>query len=187
MPEICFQMAKYLTDVVDYFKNLCVQHPLLTHSESTGSRVFEVIAYDEALGDFKTGAKEKVYFVRFILPTMKWQNQGNNAHKRYECGIMVGKYYSTREAAKAEKIAAWAAAERIADDFIARMVYDSREGNALFNSTIDLIENANLAGDFIDAQGDGSYAAVMYLFDFGTFRCIEPTGGDFVAAAWLDL
>jgi len=180
-------MAKYLTDVVDYFKNLCVQHPLLEHSENTGKRVFEVVAYDEAFGDFKTGAREKSYFVRFILPTMEWKNSGNNAMKHYQCGIMVGKYYSTKEDAKTEKVVAWSAAERIADDFIARMVYDSREGNALFNSTIDLIENASLAGDFLDAQGDGSYAAVMYLFDFGTFRCIESSGGDFVAAGWLDL
>ena len=180
-------MAKYLTDVVAYFQNLCVQHPLLKHGEESGRRVFEVIAYDEALGDFKTGAKEKGYFVRFILPTMKWTNNGNNAFKRYECGIMVGKHYSTREDAKTEKVAAWSAAERVADDLIARMVYDSRDGHALFNSTIDLVENTNLSGDFLDAQGDGSYAAVMYLFDFGTFRCIDATGSDFVSAGWLDL
>ncbi len=180
-------MAKYITDVVDYFKNLCVQHPLLAHSETTGSRIFEVVAYDEAFGDFKTGAKEKSYFVRFILPTMKWENKDNNAHKRYQCGFIVGKYYSTKEDLKTVKVTAWAEAERSADDFVARMVYDSREGHALFNSTIDLVENAQLQGDFMDVQGDGSYAAVMYLFEFGTFRCIEPTGSDFVAAGWLDL
>lgn len=180
-------MAKYLNNVVDYFKGLCVQHPLLKHSEDAGRRIFEVIAYDEALGDFKTGAKEKAYFVRFILPTMKWANQGNNAHKHYECGLMVGKFYSTREDAKTEKITAWADAERVADDFIARMVYDSREGHALFNSTIDLVENAHLTGDFLDVQGDGSYAAVMYLFDFGCFRCIDAAGSDFISAGWLDL
>jgi hypothetical protein len=180
-------MAKYISDVVDYFQNLCVQHPLLEHGEAAGRRVFEVVAYDEALGDFRSAAKEKDFFVRFILPTMAWKNHGNNAMKHYQCGIMVGKYYSTKEADKTAKITAWAAAERVADDFIARMLNDSREGHALFNSTIDLVENAQLSGDFMDAQGDGSYASVMYLFDFGTFRCVEPTGSDFVAAGWLDL
>ncbi len=180
-------MAKYLTDVVDYYQNLCVQHPLLAHDEAAGKRVFEVVAYEEAFGDFRTAGKEKDFFVRFIMPTMDWKNNGNNAFKHYQCGLMVGKYYSARENPKTAKVAAWSAAEAVADDFIARMVYDSRDGHALFNSTIDLIENANLSGDFIDAAGDGSYAAVMYLFDFGTFRCIDAAGSDFVAVGWLDL
>ena len=180
-------MAKYLNDVVDYFKDLCVQHPLLAHAETSGQRVFEVIAYEEAFGDFRTAAKEKSYFVRFILPTMQFQRNGNNAYKRYQVGLMVGKFYSIREDLKTAKVTAWANAEKVADDIITRMIYDSREGHALFNSTIDLIENTNLSGDFMDAQGDGSYAAVMYLFDFGTFRCLEPTGSDFVAVGWLDL
>lgn len=180
-------MAKYITDVEAYFKNLSVQHPLLQHNEATGNRIFETVAYEEAFSDFKTAAAEKNYFVRFIMPTMKWVNSGNNAKKHYECGIMVGKYYSTREDAKAAKMAAYAAAESVADAFIARMVSDSRDGHALFNSTIDLVENANLQGDFMDAQGDGSYVSVLYMFDFGTFRCLEPTGADFIAVGWLDL
>ena len=180
-------MAKYITDAVDYFENLCVQHPLLTHKEASGSRIFEVVNYDQAFGDFKTGATEKSYFVRFIMPTMTFSSSDNNAKKRYQCGIMVGRYYSTRENDKATKLLAFNEAETVADDFVARMVADSRDGHTLFFNSIDKIENLNISGDFLDVQGDGSYAAVLYLFDFATFRCIDSAGSDFLAVGWLDL
>lgn len=177
-------MAQYLSDAVDYFQNLCVQHPDLLHAETSGQRVFEVVAYEEALSDFRTAGQEKAYFVRFIVPTMRWQGSGSNARKMYQAGLMVGKYYSTREDVKAEKVDAWSAAERVADDFIARMVADSRNGHPLFFNSIDSVDNLNLSGDFWDAQGDGSFAAVLYMFDFGNFRCVDPDGADY--AEWED-
>lgn len=176
-------MAQYLSDAVSYFKTLCELHPDLLHSETSGQRVFEVVAYEEAFGDFRTGAKEKSYFVRFILPSMRFDASGNNARKMYQAGLMVGKYYSTREDDKTAKVTAWSDAERVADDFIARMVDDSRNGNALFFNTIDNPANLNLQGDFLDVQGDGSWAAVLYMFDFGTFRCLDPLGADY--AEWV--
>lgn len=180
-------MAKYLTDIVDYFTGLCVNHPELAHDELAGKRVFEVISYEEAFGDFRSAAREKSFFVRFILPTMAFYRNGNNAGKSYQCGLMVGKFYSSRESAKTARIQAWSDAERIADDFIARMIYDSRAGNELFNSSIDVVDNMNLTGDFLDAQGDGAYAAVMYIFEFSTFRCIDSDGSGFQAVKWIDL
>lgn len=177
-------MAKYLSDAVDYFKNLCVQHPDLLHSETSGQRVFEVKAYEEAFSDFRTAAQEKAYFVRFIMPTMRLEQSGNNARKVYQAGLMVGKYFSTREDAKTAKVAAWSDAERVADEFVARMVTDSRAGNELFFSSIDSVGNLNLSGDFLDAQGDGSFAAVLYMFDFATFRCLDAA---LDGAGWLDL
>lgn len=178
-------MAKYISDVVDYFKNLCVQHPDLQHGEAVGEVVFEVVAYEEAFGDFRTAAVEKEYFVRFILPTMGMTRSDNNARKTYQAGLMVGKYYSTREDEKTVKVEAWSAAERVADDFIARMVYDSRQGNALFFNSIDEPGNLKLSGDFLDNAGDGSWVAVLYMFEFSTFRCLDPGGDDF--AGWIDL
>ena len=180
-------MAKRINDIVEYFKDLCVNHPLLAHDEAVGSRIFEVIAYEEAFGDFRTAATEKGYFVRLIMPTMGWSKKDDNAWKEYQCGLLFGKSYSSRESAKTAKIQAWDAAERIADDFVARMVYDSRDGHSLFNSTIDQVANMELSGDYMDAAGDGAYAAVMIVFNFKTFRCFTPTGSDFVAAGWLDL
>lgn len=178
-------MAKYLSDIVSYFQNLCVQHPDLAHAETTGDRVFEVVAYEDAFSDFRTAGQEKSYFVRLLLPTMTFKPEGNNARKMYQCGLMVGRYYSTREDQKAEMTAAWSASERIADDFMARIAMDSRAGHALFNHTVDSVDSLDMNADFLPAQGDGSFAAVLYTFTFGVFRCVDPDGGEF--AGWLDL
>ena len=175
-------MNNYLSDFVAYFENLCVQHPDLQHDEATGERVFEVVAYEEAFGDFKTAGQEKTFFVRFILPTMQFRDQGDNARKVYQMGLMVGRYYSRREDGRTEMVEAWSDAERVADDFIARMVTDSRNGYALFSNSVDKVGNMNIAGDFWEAQGDGSFCAVLYMFEVGNYRCIE--GDDVVD--WAD-
>jgi len=174
----------YLADVVEYFQYLCEQHPELLHGEDAGERVFEVVAYEDAFSDFRTAAQEKAFFVRFILPTMRLERQGANARKWYQAGLMVGRYYSRREDEKAELVAAWSDAERVADDFVARMVADSANGYPLFNSSIDTADRLNLTGDFWEAQGDGSSAAVLYMFDMGIFRCIDPNGSEY--ADWQD-
>jgi hypothetical protein len=177
-------MAKYLSDIVSYFENLCVQHPDLSHADTSGDRIFQVIAYEDAMSDFRTAGQEKSYFVRLILPTMKLAASGNDAMKQYQAGLMVGRYFSTREDDQAEMVEAWSASERIADDFMARMAVDSRAGNELFNHSIDQVGNLDVNADFLPTMGDGSFAAVLYTFNFATFRCVDPTGDCY--AAWLD-
>lgn len=180
-------MAKRISDVIDYFSDLCVQHPDLAHDEASGSRVFEFILYEDAFGDFRTAASEKGYFVRLLMPTATFSNHQNNAHKRYMLGLLVGKYYSTREDAKAAKRDAWRDAEKICDDFVSRMIYDSRVGHSLFNHSVDNVSGLDISADFMDYQGDGSYAAVLYTFSIETFLCLDADGADFMAVGWLDL
>lgn len=177
-------MNNYLSDFVAYFKYLSEQHPDLNHAETVGERIFEVVAYEDAWSDFRTAAAEKAYMVRFVLPTMTFDNSGNDARKSYKIGLQVGRYYSRREDSKEEIVEAWSDAERVADDFIARMVADSRNGYPLFNSTIDSVGNMKIEGDFWDVQGDGSWAVVFYLFDVGSFRCVNPNGAG--VAEWTD-
>jgi len=178
------KMNNYLSDFVAYFRYLCEQHPLLNHSEAVGSRIFEVVAYEDAFSDFRTAAMEKAFFVRFVLPTMRFERKDNNARKVYQAGLMVGRFYSRREDAKEEIVEAWAAAEQVADDFMARIIADSNNGYPLFSAAVSTVDRLNVNGDFLDIQGDGSYAAVLYLFDIAAFRCLDPTGDDF--AAWMD-
>lgn len=177
-------MNNYLSALVAYFENLCVHHPELVHAEYAGRQVFEVVAYEDAFGDFRSAASEKGFFVRFILPTMRMERSGANARKTYQVGIMVGRYYSRREDGKAEMIGAWSDAERVADDFIARVVADSANGYSLFQHSADTVDALNIQGDFWDVQGDGSYAAVLYMFDIGVFRCVDPNGASYVE--WTD-
>ena len=177
-------MNLLLESIVAYFRYLCAQHPDLQHSEEAGQRIFEVKNIEEAFGDFRGGGQEKTYFVRFILPTMRMERWGDNARKIYQCGLMVGCYHSRKEAISDALTSAQSQAERVADDFIARMVADSRKKYPLFaGGTADNVDALNLQGDFHNSQGDGSYGAVLYLFDIGVFRCLtsQTTG-----AAWLD-
>lgn len=176
-------MAQYISDVAGYFKDLCVNHPDLAHDDAPGSRVFEAIAYEEAFGDFRTASKEKDYFVRMLMPSMTFERSDDNARKVYQVGLMVGKYYSKREDPSTAKMSAWADAERVADDFVARMIYDSREGHPII-SDMDNVQQLGLSGEFMDNEGDGSYAAVLYIFDLTTFRCLTGTQD---SVGWIDL
>jgi hypothetical protein len=178
-------MAKYLSDIVTYFKELCENHPTLLHSDDSGSRVFEVSAYEDAFSDFRTAGQEKSFFVRLILPTMTMGGKGNNAQKKYQAGLMVGCYYSRREDPQTEMVESWSAAEQVADDFMARMIYDSRHGHDLFTNSVSTAEALDVNGEYLPTQGDGSFAAVLYTFNFGVFRCLDADGADF--AAWTDL
>lgn len=178
-------MAMYLSDIVAYFENLCVNHPDLNHDEATGERIFEVKAYEEAFSDFRTAGQEKTFFVRFILPTMSFKPQGNNATKEYQAGLLIGRYYSRRDDARTAMVEAWSDAERIADDFMARMALDSRSGEPLFNHSVDNVAALDVQATFEPVDGDGSFASVLYTFNFGVFRCMDPDGSGF--AAWKDL
>lgn len=173
---------QYLSNLVTYFRYLCEQHPQLLHAETSGQRVFEVRAYEEAFGDFRTAAAEKGYAVRLILPTFAYQGDGNQAAKRYQVGLLVARYYSRREDSKTEVVAAMSDAETVGDAFLARIVADSRNGHPLFHYTADDAGALQVTGDFLDFQGDGAYAGVLYLFEFSTFRGLDAACG----VVWAD-
>ena len=182
-PRTFAAMAQYLNNIAEYFQYLCEQHPLLAHSDTAGARVFEVKAYEQAFSDFRTAVKPKDYFVRMVLPTMTMRSQQMQAVKNYQVGLVFGKFYSRREGTSADLLTAFTDAEKVADQFIARMVADSRNGHPLFFGSIDLVDNMKLQGDFWQAEGDGSYGAVMYLIDFSTFRGLDADCSDIV---WND-
>ncbi len=182
-PRTFAPMAQYLSNIADYYKYLCEQHPLLLHSNTSGARVFEVKAYEQAFSDFRTAIKPKDYFVRMILPTMTMRSQQMQAVKNYQVGLVFGKFYSRREGSSTDLLNAYTDAEKLADSFITRMVADSRNGHPLFFGSIDVVDNLKVQGDFWQAEGDGSYGAVMYLFDFSTFRGLDADCSDVV---WLD-
>lgn len=161
-----------LNNYVEYFANLSAKHPDLDHSEHSDGRVFEVASFDEAFGDFRTAAKEKKFFVRLLLPTIAFSRHQDNGLKHYQFGLMVGRWYSRREDGKMAQVEAFSAAEKVADDFIARMVLDSRGGHELFSGMADNIENLDLSGDYYAFDGDGSYAAILYVFTLAAFRQI---------------
>lgn len=173
----------YIKDFKDYFKYLCEQHPLLLHSDNSGQQVFEVKGVEEAFGAFRTGASEKAYFVRMVLPTMDFKNAGTTPRKGYQFGLVFGKFYSRREDSIDEIITALSLAEKLGDQFVARMISDSRNDHPLFQNCCDQPDGLNLTGDCFLYEGDGSYAAVMYMFDLATPRAVES---DCQEITWAD-
>lgn len=182
-----FRGVNYIDEVISYFRYLCTQHPLLLHSDTAGSRVFEVRDLDGAFGALRSGVKEKDFLVRFVLPTMTIRRYDNNAWKVYQCGMVVLKYHGKRETEDADVTAAMKAAEKVADEFVERMVCDSRNGYPLFGRGIDDVSNMNVTSEFISFSQDGTYSGVLVMFDLPTFRkLVSYDTADCAAVAWLD-
>jgi len=172
----------YLSAYADYFRYLCTQHPEVLHSELSGHRAFEVKPMEEAFSDIRTGANTKGVIVHLMLPAITYgADQGGNARKVYEFGLLVAKYHGSRESSKKTILDAMSAAERIADELVARMVGDSRAGVGLFSYGLDNPDNLALSGEFVTLEGDASYSGVVYTFKVPAWRCL-----DVADVAWLD-
>lgn len=174
----------FIEEVIAYFRYLSIQHPLLLHADTVGSRVFEVRDLDNAFGALRTGAKEKDFLVRFVLPTMTMRRYDNNAWKVYQAGLLVLRHHGKREIEDADVIAAMSAAEQVADDFVSRMVSDSRNGYELFGGSVDNVDNLHVQAEFVTFQLDSTYSGVLVMFDLPVFRTLSSTLCD--ATAWLD-
>lgn len=164
---------KYIDDFVQYFEYLCTVHPLLLHAPESGQQVFEVKNVEEAFGAFRTGAIEKGYFVRMILPTMRMGGHSKLV-KGYQFGLMFAKHYSRREDERNASLVALSDAERVADQFISRIISDSQEGLELFGGYSNNADSLDISGDCYLNEGDGSYSAVLYMFNVSADRNILP-------------
>jgi len=179
--------VNFIKEVIDYFRYLSTQHPLLLHDDAAGSRVFEVRDLENTFGALRSGAKEKDFLVRFVLPTLTMKRYDNNAWKVYQTGLLVLKYHGKRDIEDADVITAMKAAEQVADEFVERMVSDSRNGYALFGNALDNVDNLHLTGEFVTFQLDSTYSGVLIMFDLPVFRKIISTDTvDCDAVAWAD-
>jgi hypothetical protein len=169
-----FRAVIVLSDYIDYFRDCCVQHPDLRHSEHSDGRVFEVRSFDAAFGDFRSAVAEKRFFVRLLLPTMKFSAQGNNALKHYQFGLMVGRWFSRREDGDPAQSYALSEAERVADNILEKVQLDSRAGHPLMAGMADSVAGMDVNGDFFTTEGDGAYGAILYTFTLSAFRQVQP-------------
>lgn len=181
----------YLADIVQYFKYLCEQHPLLLHADTPGQRVYEVRGLEDAFASIRNTAKQKDYLVRLLMPTMGLSNGADADHSRkgYQVGLLVLRYNSSREAPDSEVVAAANASEKIADQMISRLLSDSREGYPPFQHLNSTPESLDLSGEVVLRALDGSYSGVMYIFSLRTTRNVrsecQPTSwADGGATPW---
>lgn len=164
---------------INYFKWQCENHPDLLHADTPGSRVFEVIDIEEALGDFRGSVKEKDFIFRLIMYTYAPRLEDNNFRKLMQGGFIVAKNYSSR---KTTHLAALLAAEQVTDHIIAKMISDSANGHSLFGNSLD--DGSDISVVPVLYTGDGSYAGWRVIFSFSNYfdTCIPGAS----APAWLD-
>lgn len=164
----------------DYWQHQAESHVDLQHSEADGSRVFEVITIDDALGDFRSGVKKQDFIFRLIK---YYFTVGQNEHqisKELNGGFIVAKWYNPREGKEA-RFAAEVAAERVMNEMIEKMIADSKNGHPLFDHYFDAPQNIRVQN--VENTGDGSYTGWMCIYAADQFfsNCTEPS-----AARWAD-
>lgn len=174
-----------IADIVSYFRYLCEQHPLLLHSDAVGQRVYEVRGLEEAFASIRTTAKPKDYLVRFLMPTMVLNAGADADHTRkdYQVGLLVLYYHSGREEGGNEVVEAVNASEQVADQMIARLLSDSRDGYAPFQYLNSTPQALDLSGEVVLRVLDGAYSGVLYLFSLKTTRNVRP---ECQPASWVD-
>jgi hypothetical protein len=164
---------------INYFRWQCENHPDLLHQDTAGARIFEVIDIDEAIGDFRTGVKEKDYIFRLIMYSYAPRLADNNFKKVLQGGFIIAKSYSRR---KTDHLEALKDSEVIVDHFIAKMISDSSNGHSLWMHSLD--DGSDISVIPVSITGDGAYAGWRVIFSFENFfdHCVP---GD-AAPSWID-
>lgn len=150
-----------------YFKTLCELHPDLHHLDT--DRVFEVIHIEEAFGDFRKLVQEKGFIFRLIYPTYSFSNQGSDGHRQMQCAFLLAKSYSNRKEGKAGFFTALEACRKVADDFVVKILEDSRQGYPLFAYSANKPGELNWNAQVHNPTGDATYTGLLC-----TFQLSEP-------------
>ena len=174
----------YLTNLYRaYFYHQCEAHPALAHQDEVGERVFQVVGIEEALGDFRTGAKAKGFIFRLINYTYTiGDDGGHETQKQIQGGFIIARHFSGRNIGTPDYYAAMEQSEQVADEIIEKMIADSLNAHPLFYHSLDSRQQINVQP--VAITGDANYAGWLCTFQFANFwrNCIS----DADAPAWSD-
>lgn len=166
-----------------YFEHQAINHPDLLHDPASGQRVFSIISLEEALGDFRSGTKEKGPIMRLIEYSYTTSDFGQHeVRKRIEGGFIIAHYHSARAGGSEDYLQAMVKSERICDEVIEKMIGDSKAGHPLFYYSFS--SRQDVAVNPTRFIGDACYSGYMCLFSFSNYFRACPDGED--APAWLD-
>lgn len=165
----------------DYWKHQAESHVLLQHSDTDGSRVFEVVTIDDALGDFRTGVKKQDFIFRLIKYYFTVHQNEHQVTKEINGGFIVAKWHNKNRDGKAARFAAEVAAEEVMNEMIEKMIADSKNSHPLFDHHLDAAENIRVQA--VEDAGDGSYVGWMCIYTADQFfsNCTDPD-----PARWSD-
>lgn len=167
---------------IDYFKWQAINHPDLAHDDAEGSRVFEVIDVEEALGDFRGAVKEKAFIFRLILYTYEPRLAEGEIMKNMQGGFIIAHSFSARDGGGSDHLQALTLSEQVVDQIIAKMIADSRNGHPLFEGSFDTPDGVIVTP--VVYTGDSSYAGWRVLFDLASSMDICIPGAN--APDWID-
>ena len=166
-----------------YFEHQAINHPDLLHDPASGQRAFAIISLEEALGDFRSGAKAKGPIMRLIEYSYTASDFGaHEVRKRIEGGFIIAHYHSARAGGSDGYLDAMVASERIVDEIVEKMIGDSKAGHPLFYYSLSSRQDFTVNPTrFI---GDACYSGYICLFSFSNYFRACPDGEG--APAWLD-
>lgn len=169
-------------DYEAYFNYVVSQHPSFTLD--AGEEIFGMAEIEESYGQLKSKVKIGGYFFRlFRYMYRSGQPLGQqNVDKNIFAGWFIGKMISVKSSTAAEREQALADVERINDDFIERLIADSRNGHPTFCHSLDT--DHDFATSFTLNAGDGSFVGCRTTFSFQHYIpvCLNRDG----ATAWID-
>lgn len=163
-----------------YFEHQATAHPDLQHG--TGGNVFATINVEEALGDFRAGAKEKGFIFRLINYFFSIGDNGaHETRKEINGGFIIAHYHSPRTGGVEQIYEALRKSEKVGDEIIEKMITDSRNGHPLFGRSFD--SNQDVTAQPVTSVGD-NYSGYRYIFKFSNHwrNCITAAE----APAWTD-
>lgn len=181
--DLRWHFRSVFSNYIAYFRYLCEKHPDLLHAEQSGNRIFDVIALETAMGDFRTGIKAKDFAVRLVLPGGSAGGEVSNAFLSLTGGFVVMKSYSERKDG-ASKLDALNDSLLIAQDFLARMQHDSSLGVGPFAYGLNTLDAMQPGIQPRVAETSDFYAGWLVTFKFS--QKITVCLGSPTAPAWTD-
>jgi len=142
-----------------YFEYQAIKNPELLHTED--SKVFEMVSFDEAMGDFRTAVKGKASIIRLMNYTYRFYFS-DQLNKIMVGGYFIGSYHSNRKGGSESFNAAMEKSEKINDMILKRMAVDSSAGHPLFHYSLNTLENVNSQPKVY--AGDVGYSGYITTF-----------------------
>lgn len=173
----------FFSNYVAYFKHQAQTHPDLLHLDTNGNKIFAVIDQQAAVGDFRSGAKEKGFILRLIEPGGGAEGDANPLVTPLG-GFIIARYHAPRLTGDADQTAAMDAAWRVGMDIIVKMLADSQNGHPLFKYSINTPAMLNLQWQPRLFVGDTAYAGWLFTFKWklSLNTCIGAPSG----TVWTD-
>lgn len=162
---LCTYICNMYKQYRKYFQHQCTVHPQLLHEDVLGKQVFEMVTVEEAYGDFRLALPEKGFAFRLLeMSFAGGDTKTGDLAKFCEGGFIICRHWSEKMHGKTERFAAQEECEVIVDEFLEKMIADSKTGHPLFPWSVAAGSQFNLNAQELVRTGDGSYAGWLVTF-----------------------